>query len=114
MPKLKPSRDIQPVTEFRANAAQFIEQVQETPDNQSSSLSTVAAPPFCSTWSRMRGWWTNSPEGMIVAEIGRPTHREIWNAPYRVIYRVDASRAVVLTLRHWRREWDEAEVFVGA
>jgi len=30
MPQLKPSRDIQPVTEFRANAAQFIEQVQET------------------------------------------------------------------------------------
>jgi antitoxin YefM len=30
MPKLKPSRDIQPVTEFRANTAQFIEQVQET------------------------------------------------------------------------------------
>ena len=30
MPKLKPSRDIQPVTEFRANAAQFIAQVQET------------------------------------------------------------------------------------
>ena len=30
MPKLKPSRDIRPVTEFRANAAQFIEQVQET------------------------------------------------------------------------------------
>jgi prevent-host-death family protein len=28
--KLKPSRDIQPVTEFRANAAQFIEQVQAT------------------------------------------------------------------------------------
>ncbi len=30
MSKLKPSRDIQPVTEFRARAAQFIEQVQET------------------------------------------------------------------------------------
>lgn len=30
MPRLKPSRDIQPVTEFRANAAQFIVQVQET------------------------------------------------------------------------------------
>lgn len=30
MPKLKPSRDIQPVTEFRANAAQFITQVRET------------------------------------------------------------------------------------
>jgi len=30
MSTLKPSRDIQPVTEFRANAAQFIEQVQAT------------------------------------------------------------------------------------
>ena len=30
MATLKPSRDIQPVTEFRANAAQFIEQVQAT------------------------------------------------------------------------------------
>lgn len=30
MPKLKPSRDIHPVTEFRANAAQFIELVRET------------------------------------------------------------------------------------
>ncbi|HRN51924.1 MAG TPA: type II toxin-antitoxin system Phd/YefM family antitoxin [Gemmatimonadaceae bacterium] len=30
MRKLKPSRDIRPVTEFRANAAQFIEQVQQT------------------------------------------------------------------------------------
>lgn len=30
MSKIKPSRDIQPVTEFRANAAQFIEQVQAT------------------------------------------------------------------------------------
>lgn len=30
MPKIRPSRDIQPVTEFRANAAQIIEQVQAT------------------------------------------------------------------------------------
>ena len=30
MSTLKPSRDIQPVTEFRAKAAQFIEQVQAT------------------------------------------------------------------------------------
>ena len=30
MSRPKPSRDIRPVTEFRANAAQFIEQVQET------------------------------------------------------------------------------------
>lgn len=30
MSRLKPTRDIQPVTEFRANAAQFIEQVRAT------------------------------------------------------------------------------------
>lgn len=30
MPKLKPTRDIRPVTEFRANAAQYIDQVRET------------------------------------------------------------------------------------
>ena len=30
MRQLKPSRDIRPVTEFRANAAQFIDQVRET------------------------------------------------------------------------------------
>ncbi len=30
MPRLRPSRDIQPVTEFRANAARFIDQVRET------------------------------------------------------------------------------------
>ena len=30
MPHIKPSRDIRPVTEFRANAAQFIDQVRDT------------------------------------------------------------------------------------
>lgn len=30
MPRLKPSRDIQPVTEFRAKAAQVIDQVRST------------------------------------------------------------------------------------
>lgn len=30
MSKMKPSRDIQPVTEFRANSAQVIRQVRET------------------------------------------------------------------------------------
>lgn len=30
MPSLKPTRDIQPITEFRANTAQFIDQVRET------------------------------------------------------------------------------------
>jgi len=48
--------------------------------------------------------------GRIVREIGLPSYREILHSPYRVIYRVDTSRVVILTLRHWRRGWDPAEV----
>lgn len=46
----------------------------------------------------------------VVEEIGLPAYREILHAPYRVIYRVDAARVVILTLRHVRRAWDSAEV----
>jgi plasmid stabilization system protein ParE len=52
--------------------------------------------------------------GRMVREIGLPAYREILHAPYRVIYRVDAARVVILTLRHWRRAWDPAEVSDGA
>ena len=49
-------------------------------------------------------------QGRVVSEIGIPACREILYAPYRIIYRVDASRVVILTLRHMRRAWDPAEV----
>jgi plasmid stabilization system protein ParE len=48
--------------------------------------------------------------GRVVPEIGRPEYRQIVHAPYRVIYRVDARRVVVLTLRHNRRAWDSTDV----
>ncbi|MGH7656514.1 MAG: type II toxin-antitoxin system RelE/ParE family toxin [Gemmatimonadaceae bacterium] len=38
--------------------------------------------------------------GHVVPEIGDSTYREILHAPYRVIYRVDEDRVVILTLRH--------------
>jgi plasmid stabilization system protein ParE len=47
--------------------------------------------------------------GRVVREVGLPAYREILHAPYRAIYRVDATRVVILTLRHWRRAWDPAE-----
>ena len=49
----------------------------------------------------------------VVQEIGHPAYREILHAPYRVIYRVDPARVIILTLRHWRRAWDPTEVGVG-
>ncbi len=52
-------------------------------------------------------------QGRVVREIGLPAYREVLHAPYRIIYRVDAARVVVLTHRHVRRAWDPAEVDVG-
>lgn len=48
--------------------------------------------------------------GRVVAEIGHEAYRELLHPPYRVIYRVDPSEVVILTLRHSRREWDDAEM----
>jgi plasmid stabilization system protein ParE len=42
--------------------------------------------------------------GRVVPKIGRSTVREIWHAPYRVIYRVDASRVVILTTSSLSRD----------
>ncbi len=51
--------------------------------------------------------------GRVVWEIGNPAYREIFFEPYRIIYRIDQSRVVILTLRHVRRAWDDAELQEG-
>ena len=48
--------------------------------------------------------------GREVPEIARPPYREIQHAPFRVIYRVDETQVVILTVRHSRRAWDSTEV----
>lgn len=48
--------------------------------------------------------------GRVVQEIGRPEYRQIMHQPYRVIYRIEARRVVILTNRHSRRSWDHMEV----
>ena len=52
-------------------------------------------------------------QGRVVREIGIPAYREVLHPPYRIIYRFDAARVVILTLRHVRRAWDPAEVDDG-
>lgn len=36
--------------------------------------------------------------------------REVLHGAYRVIYRVEVRRLVVLTVRHGRRQWDTADL----
>lgn len=51
--------------------------------------------------------------GRVIPEIGLPAFREIFHAPYRIIYRVDTTRVIILTLRHWRRAWDPTDIAAG-
>ena len=53
----------------------------------------------------------NHPKrGRKVPELGRPEIREILHGAYRVVYRLDSKRLVILTVRHGRRQWDPAEI----
>ena len=48
--------------------------------------------------------------GRIVPEIGKEDIRELIFGSYRIVYRIDERRVVVLTLRHCRLEMDEKEI----
>ena len=55
---------------------------------------------------------THPRRGRKVPEVNRPEIRELLHGPYRIIYRQDARRVVVLTIRHGRRQWDQEEIGV--
>lgn len=48
--------------------------------------------------------------GRKVPELDRDEIRQVLHGKYRIIYRIDPKRAVVLTVRHSRRQWDPTEV----
>ena len=48
--------------------------------------------------------------GRKVPELDRDDTRQVRYGKYRIIYRIDPKRVVVLTVRHRRRQWDPAEV----
>jgi plasmid stabilization system protein ParE len=48
--------------------------------------------------------------GRVVPEVGRPEVREVFHGAYRVIYRLDSKRVVILTVRHGRRRFDPQEL----
>ena len=48
--------------------------------------------------------------GRRVPEVNRDEIREVIHGDYRLIYRVEPKRLVVLTVRHGRRQWDPAEI----
>ena len=54
---------------------------------------------------------TAFPEsGPNLTEHGRPDLRVIHHSPYRLIYRVDVDRVVILLIRHGRQEFNKRTV----
>lgn len=45
-------------------------------------------------------------QGRMVPEVGREDIREIQYQRYRIIYRLEVKRLVILTVRHSRRRFD--------
>lgn len=41
--------------------------------------------------------------GTVVPELGREDVRELFHGKYRIIYRVETQRVLILTVRHGRR-----------
>jgi toxin ParE1/3/4 len=52
-------------------------------------------------------------QGKVVPEIRRQDIREIQHQGYRVIYRIDDKKLVILTVRHSRRQFDDEELNEG-
>jgi plasmid stabilization system protein ParE len=48
--------------------------------------------------------------GRTVPEAGRDELREVLHGKYRLIYRIEPRRVVVLTVWHGRPQWDPSEV----
>jgi toxin ParE1/3/4 len=47
--------------------------------------------------------------GRLVPELARPDVRELQYPPYRIIYRLDATRVAILTVRHGRQMFDATD-----
>jgi len=52
-------------------------------------------------------------QGRVVPELGREDIREIFFEKYRVVYRVETRRILILTVRHTRRLFDPNEIDDG-
>lgn len=48
--------------------------------------------------------------GRMVPEVGRAEIREVLYAAYRIMYRLNAKRVAILTVRHARQRFDSADL----
>ena len=63
-----------------------------------------------SIFSRAKQLSAYPASGRMVPEFARPELRQLPHPPYRLIYRVETARVVLLTVRHGREEIDSTEI----
>lgn len=73
-------------------------------DNQSAAEKWVR-----SVFARVSQLGKYPESGPMVPELGRPEIRQLPHPPYRIIYRVEPKRLLILTVRHGRQELDPGE-----
>lgn len=61
-------------------------------------------------FAKVAGLRQQPRRGRKVPELNRDEVRELLFGEYRVIYRLDPKRIVVLTVRHGRRRWEPSEL----
>ena len=62
-----------------------------------------------SIFARVKQLSAYPASGRKVPEFDRPDLRQLPHPPYRLIYRLETTRVVVLTVRHGREELDPTE-----
>ena len=63
-----------------------------------------------SIFSRAKQLSAYPASGRMVPEFARPELRQLPHPPYRLIYRVETARVVLLAVRHGREEIDPTEI----
>ena len=57
-----------------------------------------------SIFSRAKQLASHPASGRMVPELGDPEIRQLPHPPYRIIYRIETKRVLVLTVRHGRQD----------
>lgn len=86
-----------------------LERVEEIARHIAADRPAVAQKWVTSVFDRVAQLREHPESGRMVPELGRPEIRQLPHPPYRIIYRLDPKRAVILTVRHGRQELDPGE-----
>jgi plasmid stabilization system protein ParE len=90
-----------------------LDRVEEAADYIACDMPAAAIRWVESLFARVELLAKSPAQGRIVPESRRQDIREIQHQGYRMIFRIDERKVVILTVRHSRREFDYEELNEG-